>query len=173
MNSIIFKENELKLYITMATEREKKLVEMILKERLQRETGKKVILREATTPQFQKLIKRAKALQIETADELSDLIASEFDDENAIITGADYEIAKKQLRLKEGILKEDAVKGLSIHNKTGEKGMWATGTIGKEKKEVKITKEILAKYPSFDSKEAREAVKDLLAKSGKVMGEVK
>lgn len=56
-------------------------------------------LDEGTTPQFKKLIKRAKELGIETSDELQDLIASEFDDENAIITGADYEIARKHLKL--------------------------------------------------------------------------
>ena len=55
----------------------------------------------ATTPQFKKLIKKAKELQIETVDELTDLICSdEFSDERNPITGADFEIAKKQLQLK-------------------------------------------------------------------------
>jgi hypothetical protein len=55
----------------------------------------------ATTPQFKRLIKRAKELQIETVDELTDIICSnEFSDEQNPITGADFEIAKKQLKLK-------------------------------------------------------------------------
>jgi len=56
-------------------------------------------INEGTTPQFKKLMKRAKSLGIETDDELRDLIADEFDDEEAIITGADYEIARKKLKL--------------------------------------------------------------------------
>ena len=54
----------------------------------------------ATTPQFQRLIKRSKEFQIEYIDELIDLICTEFDDEINPITGADFEIAKKHLRLK-------------------------------------------------------------------------
>jgi len=55
----------------------------------------------ATTPQFKKLINRAKELQIESVDELTDLLCSdEFSDEQNPITGADFEIAKKQLKLK-------------------------------------------------------------------------
>lgn len=53
-----------------------------------------------TSPQYKRLIKRAKELQITTVDELTDLICSEFNDEKQPITGADFEIAKKQLKLK-------------------------------------------------------------------------
>lgn len=56
----------------------------------------------ATTPQFKKLIKRAKELQIESVYELENLIGTdEFSDEETPITGADFEIAKKQLKLKQ------------------------------------------------------------------------
>lgn len=55
----------------------------------------------ATTPQYQRLIKQAKKLQIESISELEDLIGSdEFSDEQNPITGADFETAKKQLKLK-------------------------------------------------------------------------
>ena len=61
----------------------------------------------ATTPQFKRLIKRAKELQIETVDELTDIICSnEFSDEQNPITGADFEIAKKQLKLKQKIIRK-------------------------------------------------------------------
>lgn len=53
----------------------------------------------ATGAAFKRLIKRAKELRIETADELSYLISDEFADGDYIITGADYEIARKQLKL--------------------------------------------------------------------------
>lgn len=53
----------------------------------------------ATTPQFQALIKRAKSLGIKTVDELYDLVLDEFGDESRPITGADYEIAIKKLKL--------------------------------------------------------------------------
>ena len=54
---------------------------------------------EGTTPTYKALIKRAKALGIETVDELEDLIADEFEDAEPHISGADFEVAKKQLRL--------------------------------------------------------------------------
>ena len=81
-------------------------------------------INEATTPQFQKLIKRAKALKIETVSELEDLILDEFNDESKPITGADYEIACKQLKLiRENknikIKVSDTIK--LIENKTGKK----------------------------------------------------
>jgi len=46
-------------------------------------------------------MKRAKALGIETVSELEDLISNEFDESEPYITGADFEIAKKKLRLEE------------------------------------------------------------------------
>ena len=58
------------------------------------------IITEDTTPQYKRLIKRAKQKRINTAQELYDLIDNEFYDENEPITGADYEIAKKQLKLR-------------------------------------------------------------------------
>lgn len=54
----------------------------------------------ATTPQYQALIKKAKELKIETIDDLYDLILDKFNDERNPITGADFEIAKKKLKLK-------------------------------------------------------------------------
>lgn len=54
---------------------------------------------EGVTPQYRKLISRAKELGLETVEELDDLILDEFDDENNPITGADYETAKKELKL--------------------------------------------------------------------------
>lgn len=54
---------------------------------------------EGTTPTFKKLIKRAKSLGIETVGELDDLIYNEFEDATPHISGADYEIAKKHLKL--------------------------------------------------------------------------
>jgi len=59
------------------------------------------VLQEEVTPQYKALIKRAKQLRISTASELRDLIADEFDDESNPITGADYEEAKKQLKIRE------------------------------------------------------------------------
>lgn len=49
----------------------------------------------ATTLEYSKLIKRAKVLKISTVKELENLISNEFEN----ITGADFEIAKKQLKL--------------------------------------------------------------------------
>jgi hypothetical protein len=57
-------------------------------------------INEGSTPQFKRLIKRAKEEGVSTDDELRDLIADEFDDEKEPITGADYEIARKQLKIK-------------------------------------------------------------------------
>lgn len=57
-------------------------------------------LLEGTTPQFQELIKKAREMKIETVDELTDLICDKFSDEKRPITGADFEIAKKTLKLK-------------------------------------------------------------------------
>lgn len=54
---------------------------------------------EGVTPQYRKLISRAKELGLETVEELDDLILDEFDNENNPITGADYETAKKELKL--------------------------------------------------------------------------
>jgi hypothetical protein len=71
-------------------------------------------LNEGTTPQFKKLIKRAKQLGIETASELYDLILDEFDDERNPITGADYEIAKKTLKLNENFSEEDYVSEMAL-----------------------------------------------------------
>jgi hypothetical protein len=56
---------------------------------------------EGTTPTFKRLIKMAKSNGIETVDELDDLIQDEFSDAEPFISGADYEIAKKKLRLTE------------------------------------------------------------------------
>jgi len=53
----------------------------------------------ATTSQFQGLIKKAKEQRITTVSELEDLIYADFNDESRPITGADYEIAIKQLKL--------------------------------------------------------------------------
>lgn len=58
-------------------------------------------INESTTASYKELIKRAKQLGIETVSELEDLISDEFDDENNPITGADFEIAKKQLKVNE------------------------------------------------------------------------
>jgi len=52
-----------------------------------------------TTPTFKRLMKRAKVLRIETVRELEDLIADEFEGADPHISGADFEIAKKKLRL--------------------------------------------------------------------------
>lgn len=54
------------------------------------------------TPQFKRLLKKAKALRIDNAQDLQDLIADEFssDGEDAI-TGSDYESAKMILKIKE------------------------------------------------------------------------
>jgi len=54
----------------------------------------------ATTPQYQMLIKRAKSLGITTVSEFDTLILDEFNDERNPITGADYEIGIKTLKLK-------------------------------------------------------------------------
>lgn len=56
---------------------------------------------EGTTPTYKALIRRAKVLGIETFSELEDLIADEFGDSSPEITGADYETARKQLKLTE------------------------------------------------------------------------
>tara|TARA_B100000963_G_scaffold351961_1_gene364392 strand:+ start:1423 stop:1644 length:222 start_codon:yes stop_codon:yes gene_type:complete len=55
--------------------------------------------KEMTTPTFKRLMKRAKVLRIETVRELEDLIADEFEGADPHISGADFEIAKKKLRL--------------------------------------------------------------------------
>lgn len=60
-------------------------------------------INEGTTPMFKKLIKKAKELGIETADELRDLIADMPSDGYNFISGADYEIAKKRLKIKESV----------------------------------------------------------------------
>ena len=57
-------------------------------------------INEGTTPQYKKLLSRAKSLKIKTMQELEDLISDEFYDENAPITGADFEEAKKALKIK-------------------------------------------------------------------------
>ena len=54
----------------------------------------------ATTPQYQALIKKAKEMKITKISELDGLILDKFNDERKPITGADYEIAKKHLKLK-------------------------------------------------------------------------
>jgi hypothetical protein len=54
----------------------------------------------AVTPQYKKLIKRAKQLGIKKISELDDLIGDEFYDEKEPISGGEYEVAKQQLRLK-------------------------------------------------------------------------
>jgi hypothetical protein len=62
---------------------------------------KESLIIEGVTPTFKALMKRAKALGIETVSELEDLISNEFDESEPYITGADFEIAKKKLRLEE------------------------------------------------------------------------
>ena len=53
-----------------------------------------------TTPTYKRLIKKAKELQITTKDELYDLMCTdEFADATPFLTGADFEIAKKHLKL--------------------------------------------------------------------------
>jgi hypothetical protein len=58
-------------------------------------------LNEGTTPIFKRLLKRAKEEGVATISELDDLISDEFDDAEPHISGADYEIAKKKLKLTE------------------------------------------------------------------------
>lgn len=58
-------------------------------------------INEAVTPTYKRLIKRAKELGIETISELGNLIADEFYDAKPFISGADFELAKKQLKLYE------------------------------------------------------------------------
>ena len=70
-------------------------------ERIKQRHGIKESLLEGTTPTFKALMKRAKALGIETVSELEDLIGDEFDGAEPHISGADFEIAKKKLRLEE------------------------------------------------------------------------
>ena len=60
-------------------------------------------LNEGTTPTFKSLMKRAKELRIETISELEDLIGDEFAEAEPHISGADFEIAKKKLRLSESV----------------------------------------------------------------------
>lgn len=62
---------------------------------------KQSLINEGTTSTYKSLIKRAKELGIETISELEDLIFDEFQDETPHISGADFEIAKKQLKLNE------------------------------------------------------------------------
>lgn len=69
---------------------------------------------EGTTPQYKKLIKRAKELGIETSGELYDLIVDEFDDESMPITGADFEVAKKQLKLTENFTFEEYLSEMAL-----------------------------------------------------------
>lgn len=71
-----------------------------------RKAVSKAVVNEGPTPTFKRLIKRAKELGIETVDELDDLIYKEFEDASPHISGADYEIAKKKLRLDEEELDE-------------------------------------------------------------------
>jgi len=71
-----------------------------------RKAVSKAVVNEGPTPTFKRLIKRAKELGIETVDELDDLIYKEFEDATPHISGADYEIAKKKLRLDEEELDE-------------------------------------------------------------------
>lgn len=71
-------------------------------------------LNEGTTPQFKALIKKAKQLRISSVDELMDLIHDEFNDEGNPITGADFEIAKKTLKLKESFNGEDFISEMAL-----------------------------------------------------------
>ena len=68
-------------------------------------------LNEGTTPQFKKLIKRAKEIGIETFSELDDLIGDEFPED---ITGADYETARKMLKLEESVVLESSEKNYMV-----------------------------------------------------------
>ena len=77
------------------------------------ESFKKTV-NEGTTPQYKALVKRAKELSIETSEELYDLIADEFGDESQPITGADFEIAKKQLRLSENFSFEEYINEMAM-----------------------------------------------------------
>jgi hypothetical protein len=77
------------------------------------ESFKKTI-NEGTTPQYKALIKRAKELGIETSGELYDLIVDEFDDESTPITGADFEVAKKQLKLTENFTFEEYINEMAM-----------------------------------------------------------
>jgi predicted HTH transcriptional regulator len=61
-------------------------------------------LNEGTTPQYKRLIKRAKEEGVSTDSELYDLISDEFPDEQ--ITGADYEEARKVLKITESAVNE-------------------------------------------------------------------
>lgn len=61
-------------------------------------------LNEGTTPQYKRLIKRAKEEGVSTDSELYDLISDEFSDDQ--ITGADYEEARKVLKITESTLNE-------------------------------------------------------------------
>jgi hypothetical protein len=61
-------------------------------------------LNEGTTPNYKRLIKRAKEEGISTDSELYDLISNEFPDDQ--ITGADYEEARKLLKIRESFINE-------------------------------------------------------------------
>jgi|LakMenE01Jun11ns_1017448.scaffolds.fasta_scaffold8969286_2 hypothetical protein len=61
-------------------------------------------LNEGTTPHYKRLIKRAKEEGISTDSELYDLISDEFPDDQ--ITGADYEEARKVLKITESVVNE-------------------------------------------------------------------
>ena len=72
---------------------------------------------EGTTPTFKKLIKKAKAIGIETVGELEDLLYDdEFANASPHISGADFEIAKKHLKLRESVneayTKQSAIKAM-------------------------------------------------------------
>jgi len=71
-------------------------------------------INEGTTPQYKQLLKRAKELGIETSEELYDLISDEFYDENSPITGADFEEAKKKLKLTENFSFDDYISEMAM-----------------------------------------------------------
>jgi hypothetical protein len=125
---------------------------------------KETQVNEGVTPQFKALIKRAKALRIDSADELRDLIADEFDDESKPITGADYEIAKDYLKIKESKINESKsieswvgeldniryngkqVRGYPVFLRVGGHVTQTVGVFTDKKKAEKMVDKLKAKY---------------------------
>lgn len=107
-------------------------------------SGKEVI-REGTTPQFKALHKRAKQLGIETSDELQDLINSEFDDETKFISGADYEILRKHLKLEsnKSSLQKLVESGDSVDRIVNEAKEWDKLDDDPHKLLIKLTKKAI------------------------------
>jgi hypothetical protein len=106
-------------------------------------------LNEGTTPQFKALIKKAKQLRISSVDELMDLIDDEFNDEGNPITGADFEIAKKTLKLKESFSGEDFLSEMALSSEEKKA----------RRKERRAAKKQGIKLPKISSKSSGDSKK--------------